>query len=119
MKQVLPVKENVTGVGALFAGEKPGYAHGGDGFSRSADATQPDDFTVVDGQGDPAHSFSVTVVEFNMQITYLQHQLTSRLRICRPSPMSPTPKINSTIVQPVDTAYQGPAFSMPWASESI
>ena len=33
--------------------------------------------------------------------------------------MSPTPKISSTMVRPVQITYQGAAVIMPWASESI
>ena len=73
MEKVLPVEQDVAGIAALLPWEKTGNAHGGHGFPAAAFPDKTDDFSVMNGQRNPADRIPVAVVEADVQITDYQH----------------------------------------------
>ena len=119
VQQVRTVQQDLAGIAALAARQKARHAHGRDGLARTGLAHQAQNLAVRDGEGNARHGLPAAVVEFYMKVFDLQHQPTPLFWRFMPSPMRPTPKISSTMVMPVHSAYQGAALSMLWDSDSM
>ena len=119
VQQIRAVQQDLAGIAALPPWQKARHAHGRDGLARTGLAHQAQNLAIRDGEGDARHGFPCAVVEFYMKVLDLQHQPTPLFWRFMPSPMRPTPKISSTMVMPVHSAYQGAALSILWDSDSM
>ena len=119
VEQFLPVQQNAPGVIALLPGQQPRHAHGGDGLSGAGFPHKAENLAVPDGEAHAAYRLPVPAVEPDVEILNFQHQPSPPFRCCKPSPMSPTPKIIQTRVRPVPRAYHGALRNIPWLSDSI
>ena len=113
-QKILPVEQDLTPAGDLFALDQARERHCRDGFAAARFAHQAQHLAVVDHKVDAGDGLARRVIEFYMQIAQFDHGGVLSFNIsnqssrrCSPSPISPTPRISSTIIKPVHIAYHG------------